>query len=98
LRTTAVRPWWLGALTIVPPRLKGLGVLRQNDCTPDWANGTFDVFPAWFFPSDIVTAAGQRYFTSMKLRFPGVEPAGHRTEALTDCYVSPPAAYIPKCP
>ena len=159
VRTTALRPSWLGAVIVLPPALffgwgsgqaadaasrsaklpvidwncaspgrvkpvrivlacgdgnavaenltwlkwgatsaRGRGVLRQNDCTPDCANGTFHVFPAQFFLSHTVSAAGRKYFTSVKIRFSGSEPAGRRTEVLTDCDVSPPEAYIPRCP
>ncbi len=76
----------------------GAGILRQNNCTPDCAEGTFHLFRARFVLSDTVTAAGRRYFTSIKVSFLGAEPAGRRTEVLTDCDVNPPAAYIPRCP
>jgi len=76
----------------------GRGVLRQNDCTPDCADGTFHVFPAQFFLSHTASAAGREYFTSVRIRFSAAEPGGRRTEVVTDCDVSPPVAYIPRCP
>jgi hypothetical protein len=76
----------------------GRGDLRQNDCIPDCASGTFHVFPAWFGLSHTVSAAGRNYFTRIKVRFEGAGPSGHRTEVLTDCFVRPPEPYIPRCP
>ena len=77
---------------------KGTGVLRQNNCTPDCAEGTFHLFAARFVLSDPVTAGGRDYFTSIRVRFLGAEPAGRRTEMLTDCDVHPPSADLPQCP
>jgi hypothetical protein len=76
----------------------GTGVLRQNNCVPDCAEGTFHLFTARFVLSETVTVAGRRYFTSIKVRFVGAEPGGRRTEVLTDCDVNPPTASIPRCP
>jgi hypothetical protein len=74
------------------------GDLTQNDCTPDCADGVFHTFPAQFTLSETVPADGRRYFTRVTVRFTDQEPSGHRTEVLTDCFVAPPAAFIPKCP
>jgi hypothetical protein len=74
------------------------GALRQNDCTPDCAEGTFHAFPARFVLSEMVAAAGRNYFTRVTIRFAGREPSGRRVETVSDCFVSPPERYIPRCP
>jgi formate-dependent nitrite reductase cytochrome c552 subunit len=76
----------------------GRGDLTQNDCSPDCADGTFHTYPARFALSKTVPTAGQRYFTRVTVRFTDQGPSGRRREVLTDCFASPPAAFIPKCP
>lgn len=77
----------------------GRGDLVQNDCTPDCAGGRFHSYPARFALSDPVDAAGRAYFTKVTITFPGSRPQAvvKRVEVVTDCFVNPPQAYIPKC-
>jgi len=80
-------------------RASGTGVVRQNDCTPDCAAGTFHVYPATFTLSEIVPANGRRYFTRVTIRFTkGVPLPGHRVESVKDCFDHPPAPFVPRCP
>jgi hypothetical protein len=74
------------------------GDLHQNDCVPDCAAGHFHTYPARFTLSETVSAAGRNYFTRVTMRFTHNEPTGKRSESVKDCFDSPPAAYIPRCP
>ena len=78
----------------------GKGDLVQNDCTPDCADGHFHTYPAQFALTDLVRAAGRAYFTKVTITFPGSRPptATKKVEVVTDCFVHPPKAFIPKCP
>ena len=77
----------------------GTGVLRQNDCIPDCAGGSFHTYPATLALSETVPAGGHRYFTRVTIRFTGAVPVpGQRVESVKDCYDHPPASYLPRCP
>ena len=75
-----------------------MGVLVQNDCIPSCAGGTLHNYPARFVLSELVLADGRHYFTRVTIRFKGNGPGARRTESVKDCFDSPPAAYIPRCP
>jgi hypothetical protein len=81
-------------------RAAGEGTLSQNDCTPDCAQGGFHGYPARFALSDTVRAGGRTYFTKVTITFAGRRPlsATKKVEVVSDCFVNPPEAYIPKCP
>lgn len=74
------------------------GVLTQNDCVPNCASGTFHNYPARFVLSELVLTDGRDYFTRVTIRFKSNGPGDRRTESVKDCFDSPPAAYIPRCP
>ncbi len=76
------------------------GTLRQNDCTPYCAEGTFHNYPADFDLSDMVRAAGREYFTKLTISLTGKTlPAdSKRKYAVSDCYVNPPKPFVPRCP
>jgi hypothetical protein len=76
----------------------GMGKLNQNDCAPDCAQGTFHLYPARFVLSETVPAAGRPYFTRVTVTFADNNPAGQRVEMVKDCYDTPPAPYVPRCP
>jgi hypothetical protein len=77
----------------------GSGVLHQNNCTPYCAEGTFHNYPARFGLSDAVTAGGRMYFTVVKVTFTGKVPSPYkRSFSTSDCFVNPPARFLPKCP
>jgi hypothetical protein len=77
----------------------GTGILRQNDCTPYCAEGTFHDYPAHFGLSDAVNAGGRQYFTMVKVTFTGKVPSPYkRSFSTSDCFVNPPARFLPKCP
>jgi hypothetical protein len=78
----------------------GSGVLHQNNCTPYCAEGTFHDYPARFGLSDAVIAGGRVYFTVVKVTFTGKVPSPYlkRSFSTSDCFVNPPAKFLPKCP
>lgn len=78
----------------------GSGILSQNDCNPYCAEGTFHDYPARFGLSDAVRAGGREYFTVVKVTFTGKVPSpyGKRSFSTSDCFVNPPAKFLPKCP
>jgi hypothetical protein len=78
---------------------QGSGVMDQNDCTPDCAAGVFKTYPVKVALSRPVPADGRRYFVVVKVNFTSkATPAGKRTESMSDCFVNPPKAYVPRCP
>jgi hypothetical protein len=78
----------------------GSGILSQNDCTPYCAAGTFHNYPAHFGLSDAVRAGGREYYTVVKVTFTGKVPSPYekRSFSTSDCFVNPPAKFLPKCP
>ena len=74
------------------------GSLKQNDCNPDCANGSFHTYPARFTLSETVPVAGRNYFTRVTIRFAQKGPSARRSEMVKDCFDTPPARYIPRCP
>jgi hypothetical protein len=76
----------------------GTGDLNQNNCTPDCADGHFVAYPARFRLSEKVVAAGRYYFTRVGITFSGATPAGKQSEAVKDCFDTPPSRHVPRCP
>ncbi len=76
----------------------GAGSLRQNDCTPDCADGTFHNYPARFTLSETTPVGHVRYFARVAISFTGKTPLGRRTESVKDCWDNPPSPGQPKCP
>jgi hypothetical protein len=79
-------------------RAVGAGFLRQNDCAPDCADGTFHNYPARFTLSETTSAGHVRYFTRVTISFTGMTPLGRKTELVKDCWANPPTPGQPKCP
>ena len=77
----------------------GHGIIDQVTCVPDCANGKDVSYKMALTLSEPVRAdSGARYFTKIAVTYLGKSPTGARTAVYTDCYVRPPAPYIPKCP
>jgi hypothetical protein len=79
-------------------RAEATGVLKQNTCHPDCADGTFKSYPATFTLFDVVRTDSRRYFVKITIAFTHASPLGHRSETVSDCYVNPSQAGMPKCP
>jgi hypothetical protein len=78
---------------------KGIGVMDQNDCTPDCAAGVFKTYPIKVALSHPVPADGRQYFVMVKVNFTSkTTPVGKRTESMPDCFVNPPKPFVPRCP
>jgi hypothetical protein len=75
-----------------------VGLLKQNTCVPDCADGTFHEYPATFTLSEGVPVGEQRYFTRVTIAFTRASPAHRKVEVVKDCFDNPPSSAIPKCP
>jgi hypothetical protein len=77
----------------------GHGVIDEVSCVPSCAKGKDVAYKVALTLSEPVRAqSGARYFTRITVTYLGKSPPGARTMVYTDCYVSPPAPYLPKCP
>lgn len=78
----------------------GHGTLNEVSCVPTCADGRDVSYHAQVTLSQPVKAAtGKAYFTRVTVTFLGSSPPGEsRTEMFKDCYDSPPAPYVPRCP
>ena len=79
-------------------RAAATGVMKQNACHPDCADGAFKSYPATFTLFDVVTTDGRPYFVKITIAFTHASPLGRRSETVLDCYVNPSEAGMPKCP
>jgi hypothetical protein len=76
----------------------GAGDLKQNDCTPDCADGAFHSYPARFTLSETTPVGHVKYFTKVTISFTGKTPLGKRVESVKDCWDTPPTSSQPRCP
>jgi hypothetical protein len=84
--------WSQGAAT-------GHGTINEVSCVPNCAKGKDVAYRVALTLSKPVRAhSGARYFTRITVTYLGKSPTGTRTVGYTDCYVSPPAPYLPQCP
>lgn len=76
----------------------GHGVINEVSCIPNCAKGKDIAYRVALTLSKPVRAqSGAHYFTRITVTYLGKSPSGTRTVAYSDCYVSPPAPYLPKC-
>lgn len=77
----------------------GHGIIDEVSCIPDCANGQNVSYKvALTLSKPVHAASGARYFTRIAVAYLGKSPTGARTAVYTDCYASPPAPYLPRCP
>jgi hypothetical protein len=77
----------------------GHGVINEVSCVPNCAKGKDIAYKVALALSQPVRAhSGARYFTRITVTYLGNSPTGNQTVVYTDCYVSPPAPYLPQCP
>ena len=78
----------------------GRGTVNLLTCNPTCASGQDVAYQISLTLSEPVRAAsGARYFTRITLSFIGVAPSGFaRTAVYKDCYDTPPAPDLPRCP
>jgi hypothetical protein len=79
-------------------RAIGTGILRQNDCTPDCADGVFSNYPARFMLTETTPVGHVKFFTRVTITFSGKDPVGKKTESVKDCWDTPPTPDQPECP
>jgi hypothetical protein len=77
----------------------GLGVVNILSCVPNCANGTESAYRVSLTLSEPVRAqSGALYFTRITLSYLDKSPTGARNVVYKDCYDTPPAPFLPKCP
>jgi hypothetical protein len=77
----------------------GRGLVNILNCVPSCANGTESAYRASLILSEPVRASsGAEYFTRITVSFLDKGPSGARNAVYKDCYDSPPAPFLPKCP
>ena len=81
-----------------PNEAIGSGILSQNTCVPDCAQGTFIDYPAHFVLTEPTATAGRVFFARVTISFVNRSPSGSRVEVVQDCYDTPPTASEPRCP
>jgi hypothetical protein len=78
---------------------KASGIMDQNTCTPDCAQGVFKTYPVKVALTRTVSADGHPYFVLVEIDFTKAAPlVGKHSESVPDCFVNPPKPYIPRCP
>jgi hypothetical protein len=58
----------------------GSGQVWENDCTPNCAEGTINLYPASISLSDVMSSRDGPTFTMMTATYSGAEPNGHPTD------------------
>jgi hypothetical protein len=77
----------------------GQGSINEVSCVPDCADGKDVVYKAKLTLSEPMKAgSGRMYFTKIQVSFIDRGPNGDSSQQFTDCFVTPPAPYIPPCP
>lgn len=77
----------------------GTGSIDEVSCVPNCAKGHDITYHVRLTLSAPVRAdSGTRYFTLITVSYLGKEPSGARTTMYKDCYDTPPAPYLPRCP
>jgi hypothetical protein len=77
----------------------GTGSIDEVSCVPNCASGADITYHVRLTLSAPVRAgSGTRYFTLITVSYLGKGPSGSRTTVYKDCYDTPPAPYLPRCP
>ena len=77
----------------------GQGSVNEVSCIPNCANGKDVAYKARLTLSEPVKAGtGKEYFTRIAVSFSGSGPNGTSKQLFKDCYDTPPAPYVPRCP
>jgi hypothetical protein len=78
----------------------GRGVVNILSCVPNCVNGSESAYGVRLTLSEPVRArSGALYFTRITLSYLGSSPpTGPRSAVYKDCYDTPPAPFLPKCP
>jgi hypothetical protein len=75
------------------------GTVNEVSCVPDCASGKDVAYPARLALSEPVRAGnGRQYFTRIVVSFTGRGPGGSSRQLFEDCFYTPPAPFVPKCP